>query len=238
MGKPIEQQRLDKLSNWYIKEQLDFDKQLIYFKYETLKPYIKGIKGLELGPAEGQMTNFLIKAFTDLTIVEGSKQLLDIIPDSPNLTKVHTLFEDFKPNCLFDTIFMAGILEHIESPVALLQKAQQWLAPRGRILATVPNGHSIHRLAATKMGLLKDPCELNSRDHALGHRRVYTPQTFRKDIEEAELRIVEMGGVFFKPLSNQQIQENWTQEMVQGFYELGKDFPENGAEIYVVCERP
>ena len=49
----------------------------------------------------------------------------------------------------------------------------------------VPNGHSIHRLVAVKMGLLKDPCELNQRDKSLGHRRIYTPETLRKDIEAA-----------------------------------------------------
>jgi hypothetical protein len=47
-----------------------------------------------------------------------------------------------------------------------------------------------------------------------------------------------MGGVFFKPLTNQQIQDHWTEEMIQGFYELGKDFPEYAAELYAVCEMP
>jgi hypothetical protein len=88
------------------------------------------------------------------------------------------------------------------------------------------------------MGLLIDPCELTPRLHALGYRRVYTPETFRKDIEHAGLRIATMGGTFFKPLSQQQIQDDWTPEMIRGFYELGKDFPENAAEIYVVCELP
>jgi hypothetical protein len=45
-----------------------------------------------------------------------------------------------------------------------------------------------------------------------------------------------MGGVFFKPLSNQQIQEQWSEAMIQGFYELGKDFPSHAAELYAVCE--
>ena len=47
---------------------------------------------------------------------------------------------------------------------------------------------------------------------------------------------MELGGVFFKPLSNGQIQENWTEEMIQGFFELGKDFPEYAADIYAVCK--
>ncbi|AVH64256.1 class I SAM-dependent methyltransferase [Nostoc sp. 'Peltigera membranacea cyanobiont' N6] len=230
-----EQQHIESIASWYFKEQLDFDKQLIHFKYKTIKPYIQGTKGLKLGPGDGQMTQFLVQDFVDLTVVDGSEELLESIPNAPNLTKVHTLFEEFQPQNKFNTIVMSHILEHVAEAVALLQRVKHWLASEGKILTVVPNGHSIHRLAAVKMGLLKEPCELNSRDHALGHRRVYTPTTFRKDIEEAGLRIVEMGGVFFKPLSNQQIQDHWTEEMIQGFYELGKDFPEYAAEIYAVC---
>ena len=55
------------------------------------------------------------------------------------------------------------------------------------------------------------------------------------DIETAGLKIIQTGGVFFKPLSNQQIEQNWTEEMIQGFYELGKDFQENAAELYAIC---
>ncbi|MGB3206623.1 MAG: class I SAM-dependent methyltransferase [Crinalium sp.] len=233
-----EQERIDALAQWYLKEQLDFDKKLIRFGYETIKPYLKGTEGLELGGADGQMTKFIVKDFARLTLVDASSNLLNSIPNYPNLVKVNKLFEQFENEWLFDTIIMAHILEHIESPLMLLERAKQWLNTKGKIIGIVPNGHSLHRLAAVKMGLLKHPCELNSRDHALGHRRVYTPETLRKDIEAAGLRIVEMGGVFLKPLSNQQIQEHWTQEMIQGFYELGKDFPENAAEIYVVCEMP
>lgn len=231
-----EQTRVEQISDWYLREQLDFDKRLIGFRYQSLKPHLQGPEGLELGPAEGEMTQFLLQDFARLTSVEGSGDLLANIPDAPNLLKVHALFEDFAPDRQFNTIVMEHILEHIEEPVPLLQRAKQWLAPGGKILAGVPNGNSIHRLVAVKMGLLKHPCELNERDHALGHRRVYTPETFRQDLEASGLCIAEMGGVFFKPVSNQQIQENWNQEMIQGFYELGKDFPEYAAELYAVCE--
>lgn len=228
--------RVASLSDWYLKEQLDFDKRLIRFRYQTLKPYMLGPNGLELGPAEGEMTQFLVNDFEQLTVVEGSSELLLQIPAHPNLRKVHSLFEDFKPAQQYNTIIMEHILEHVDRPVALLMKVREWLMPGGRILIGVPNGNSIHRLVAVKMGLLKQSCELNSRDRALGHRRVYTPDTLRAELHAAGLHLIEMGGVFFKPVSNKQIQENWTEEMIQGFYKLGKDFPGNAAELYAVCE--
>ncbi|MBU0620442.1 MAG: class I SAM-dependent methyltransferase [Gammaproteobacteria bacterium] len=230
-----EKSRVEDASNWYLQEQLDFDKRLIGFRYKTLRPHLRGPIGLELGPAEGQMTQFLKDDFESLTVVDGAPALLERIPNYPNLIKVHSLFEDFNPQSKFDTIVMEHILEHVDQPVELLQRIKKWLAPEGRILLGVPNGNSIHRLAATKMGLLKEPCELNPRDLAQGHRRVYTRETFKNDIEAAGLELLELGGVFFKPLSNKQIQDNWTEEMIQGFFELGKDFPEYAADIYAVC---
>ena len=231
-----EKVRVNNASNWYLQGQLDFDKRLIGYRYKTWKPFLQGPEGLELGPAEGQMTRFLVSDFTRLTVVDGALDLLSIIPDYPNLLKIYSLFEDFKPQQLYNTVILEHILEHVEYPIQLIQDASKWLAPKGRMLLGVPNGNSFHRLAAVKMGLLSHKCELNPRDLAQGHRRVYTHETFSKDIETSGVRVVEMGGVFLKPLSNQQIQDHWNEEMLNGFYELGKDFPENAADIYAVCE--
>jgi 2-polyprenyl-3-methyl-5-hydroxy-6-metoxy-1,4-benzoquinol methylase len=230
-----ENERIESLSDWYLKEQLDFDKRLIRFRYETIKPRLVGPRGLELGPAEGEMTQFLINDFEQLTIVEGAADLLAQIPSENNLVKVHALFEEYQPEHLFNSIILEHILEHVDDPVGLLNRVKTWLSPSGKLFLGVPNGNSIHRLVAVKMGLLNEPCQLNSRDLALGHRRVYTPNTFRTDIENSGLKVVEMGGVYFKPLSNRQIQDHWSEEMIQGFYELGKDFSDHAAEIFAVC---
>jgi len=162
---------------------------------------------------------------------------LSKIPNSDNLTKIHCLFEEFEPEQPFDTIILEHVLEHVDDPVGLLMRVKEWLAHDGKLFLGVPNGNSIHRLVAVKMEMLENSCQLNSRDHALGHRRVYTPETFREDIERSGLNILEMGGVYFKPLSNGQIQDNWTEEMIEGFFKLGKDFPDIAAEIYTVCQR-
>jgi 2-polyprenyl-3-methyl-5-hydroxy-6-metoxy-1,4-benzoquinol methylase len=234
---PQEADRVVNLAGWYQSGQLDFDRRMIEYKYRTFKKWLSGPAGLELGPADGTMTRHLANDFQKLTIVDGSLELLQAIAPAPNLEKIHSLFENYDPASTFNTIVMGHILEHIENPAELLRRAQGWLAPGGRIIASVPNGLSIHRLAGVKMGFLAHPCELNERDHALGHRRVYTPATFAEEFDRAGLRIVELGGVFFKPLSNKQIEETWSDRMMDGFFELGKDFPANAAELYVVAER-
>ena len=230
-----EKNRVEALSDWYLKEQLDFDKRLVRCRYKTLKPHLQGPEGLELGPAEGEMTRLLVNDVEKLTVVNGAGDLLAQIPNNPNLNKVQSLFEEFKPDLKFNTIIMEHILEHVDSAVELLMKVKDWLMLNGKMLIGVPNGNSIHRLVAVKMGLLEHSCELNPRDHALGHRRVYTPDTPRADLQSAGLHLVEMGGVFFKSLSNSQIQDHWTEEMIQSFYEMGKDFSDNAAELYAVC---
>jgi len=232
-----ERARLDELSGWYLKDQLDFDRRMIDYRYRSIKPYLRGPDGLELGPAEGLMTRRLVSDFAHLTIVDGAAELLAQVPDSPKLTKVHALFEELEPGTHFDTIVMDHVLEHVEEPVALLTRARDWLAPAGRMIVGVPNGESFHRLVGVKMGFLREPCQLNQRDRILGHRRVYTRESLFRDIRKAGLNPTAWGGVFFKPISNQQIEDDWTDQMIEGFYELGKDFPEHANELYAVCER-
>ncbi len=222
---------------WYVEGQLNFDRKLIYYRYKTIKEYIIGPLGLELGSAEGEMTQYLINDFEHLVSVDASKELLEMIPIYKNHTKVHSFFENYRPEKKFNTIIMEHVLEHVDNPVDIISRAKEWLEDDGVMLLGVPNALSIHRLAAVKMGLLKTPDELNERDYQLGHQRVYSMETFVKDITEAGLEIIQKGGVFFKPLSNGQIENNWNEEMIDGFYELGKDFPENCAEIYAICKK-
>jgi len=230
-----EANRVEDVSNWYLEEQLDFDKRLIRGRYETIKEYFVGANGLELGSADGQMTQFLRNDFQHLTVVDGAQELLDKIESYDNLTKICSLFEEFEPDKVYNTIILEHILEHVEDPVGILKRVKNWLAKDGVMILGVPNGDSFHRLAAVKMGLLNHKCELNSRDLAQGHRRVYTFETFANDIVKSGLQVVKMDGIFLKVLSNSQIQESWTEDMIQGFYELAKDFPQNAADIYAIC---
>ncbi|MDB5422703.1 MAG: class SAM-dependent methyltransferase [Phenylobacterium sp.] len=230
--------RVEQAASWYTTKQLDFDRRLVGFRFRSMLPYAKGAHCLELGSGDGVMTTLLADHFETLTVVEGAKHLLDAIPDRPNLVKVPGLFEDFQPGRAFDVIVMEHVLEHVEDPGGILRLALPWLAEDGVIVVGVPNAHSFHRLAAVKMGMLRDVHELNARDHEVGHRRVYDWSSLRSDIEGAGLRVAHMDGVFFKPLSNGQIDQHWSDQMIEGFYELGKDFPKNAAEITAICKRP
>lgn len=195
---------------------------------------------MELGCADGLMTQLLVNCFKKVVAVDGSNEFCQITRakvKADNLEVVCSLFENYEPKRTFDTIVMAHILEHVYDPILIIKKIQSWLGEHGVALIDVPNAISIHRQAGVKMGLLNGPDELNDLDKKLGHRRVYTPDTLQKDIQEGGLKIRKRGGVFLKLLTNSQIEKWFTKEMMDAFYELGKDYPGIAAEIYAVCEK-
>ena len=59
----------------------------------------------------------------------------------------------------------------------------------------------------------------------------------KSHLTSSGFKILDSGGIFLKPISNKQIEDTWTPEMIEGFYETGKYFPENCAEIFVVCTK-
>lgn len=224
-------------TDFYLNKQLNIDKMLIKYRYQSEKNFFKGQSCLEMGPADGIMTEELVNDFKIIHIVDGDKKLLDTIKDFDNLTKFHSWFENFEPTQKYDTIIMEHILEHVSDPENILKKVKQWLSNDGIIIAGVPNAKSMHRLAAVKMGLLKTEYELNPRDISQGHQRVYDINSFQKEFISLGFKIIHKGGVFMKFLANSQIEETFDESMINAFYELGFDFPENTADIFIVATK-
>ena len=198
--------------------------------------HFNGARCLELGPAEGLMTGELARAFAQLTLVEGSASFCaDLAERFPDATVVNSLFEDFAPTDQFDTVVLGHVLEHVEDPVHVLRLVRGWTAPGGVALAAVPNSHSLHRQAAVLMGTLATEDALNETDRHNGHRRVYDLARLRADFDAAGWTIEQAGGYWIKPLSNAQIDEQWTQDMLDAYMVLGEQYPDIAAEIYVVA---
>ncbi|MEA2332375.1 MAG: hypothetical protein QOH58_2513 [Thermoleophilaceae bacterium] len=232
-----ETERLEKVADWFSAYE-GFNGRLVRYSFEALRPHFTGRSCLELGSADGQMTEMLLGEFDEVNSVDGSptyvREVAERLAGRDGFSVEQSLFEDYSSDRRFDTVVATHILEHVEDPVTVMDRAREWTAPDGRLVVAVPNALSIHRLAAVQMGLLGDPHELNERDQSLGHRRVYDPAALRADLERAGWTVETSGGVFLKVLTNAQIEEWFTPEMEQGFYALGEQFPENAAEIYAV----
>jgi 2-polyprenyl-3-methyl-5-hydroxy-6-metoxy-1,4-benzoquinol methylase len=209
--------------------------------YQRLVPHVQRRAALEMGCADGRMTRLLCRDFTKVDVLDASRHFLDQVARDPLCAKAtlhETFFEDWQSERRFDAIFLTHILEHLPDPVAVLRRASQWLAPDGRLLVAVPNANSLNRLVGVKMGMLEAKDSLNAQDVVLGHLRVYTPELLRQHVETAGLQVAYKGGVMLKPLSNRQIEKDWSQDLISGFFSLGDDFPDLCSEIFVVAKLP
>lgn len=208
----------------------------IDYSFRILRRHLRGRTLLELGPAEGVMTDLLAGTGQALTLVEGSARFCeDLRRRHPQAEVVHALFEDYEPAGRFDTIVLGHVLEHVNDPVQILSRARGWLAPGGRVFAAVPNALSVHRQAAVLMGLLPRESALNEMDRHHGHRRVFDPASFRGAFLDAGLAIELYGGYWLKPLSNRQLEAHWTPAMIEAFMQLGERYPDIAGEIYVLA---
>jgi 2-polyprenyl-3-methyl-5-hydroxy-6-metoxy-1,4-benzoquinol methylase len=230
-----ERERLESIAgdSWYAR---GVNGASVAYSGEIFARYFRGGDCLELGPAEGVMTERLDREFDNLTLVDGSEFFCaDLRERFPGAEVVQSLFEGYSPGRKFDAIVLGHVLEHVIDPRALLAAAREWLEPDGAIYAAVPNARSLHRQAAVLIGLLGEEHELNEQDVHHGHRRVYDPESFRQDFLGANLRIHVFGGYWLKPIANSQIDAAWTPEMIRGFMELGERYPDIAGEIYVIA---
>lgn len=208
----------------------------IKYCYKVFSRHMIDGNVLELGPAEGLMTELILQDNYQLTIIEGSLNFCEILKNKfPNAEIINSLFEDFSIDKKFNNIILGHVLEHVIDPVGLLKHIKNFLTPGGKILAAVPNARSIHRQAAVIMGYLQTEDSLNERDIQHDHRCVFNPESFRSIFYQSGLNIDIFGGYWLKPLSNKQIEETWTLQMIESFFQLGERYPDIAGEIYVVA---
>jgi 2-polyprenyl-3-methyl-5-hydroxy-6-metoxy-1,4-benzoquinol methylase len=211
----------------------------IHYSFRIFRRFFKGSSILEMGPAEGVMTQLLAETGFELSVVEGAEAFCESLRRRfPAIRVHHSLFETFAPGRSYDNIVLGHVLEHVDDPVAILKAASAWLAPGGRILTAVPNCRSLHRQAAVLMGLLPIENALNDADRHHGHRRVFDPESFRAIFRDAGLATEIFGGYWMKPVSNAQIERDWTPQMLEAFMQLGERYPDIAGEIYCVATHP
>jgi trans-aconitate methyltransferase len=230
-----EKQRINSIANdsWY---NLGANGASVRYLTKVFARHWRPGACLELGPAEGLTTDSLVKFFPDLTCVDGADPFCESLRRRyPHIKVVNSLFEQFEPGRQFDTIILGHVLEHVEDPGTLLKKIKTWLTPEGRLFACVPNARSIHRQMAVDMGILETEHSLNDTDRHHGHRRVYDPESFRNEFLRVGFAIEVFGGYWLKPISNRQIDDTWTPEMLEAAMRVGERYVDIAAEIYVIA---
>jgi hypothetical protein len=121
---------------------------------------------------------------------------------------------------------------------AILSLCKSWLSDKGILLTAVPNKNSLHRQAALEMGLLSKLDDFSEKDKRHGHRRVFGKDEFESIFAEVNLAILKSGGYWLKPLSDDQIESQWTPEIIHAYFRIGEKYPEIAAELYVIAGKP
>lgn len=200
---------------------------------------------LDIGCGIGQYTPMFCDYFSMVVGLDPDEKNLKIARSAN--TKVAYVYgwgETFKLNQKFDTINMTNLLEHVDSPVKLLKNCKEHLNKGGRIIAQVPNSLSITRRLGVLMDLIDSTNDISDKErYFYGHQRVYTLKTLERDFKKAGLKIVESGGILYKPLPNEDLYKIYCSKtetekelFMQALIEFGKDRPNECAQIYV-CAR-
>lgn len=210
----------------------DFDNKVI------LNWYAKRLIGvvnedtslLELGLGYGYSTDIFAKTAKRHLVLEGSNAVIkNFHKNFPGCKAeiVESYFETFETDEKFNTIVMGFVLEHVDDPVAILKKYQKFLAPGGRIFASVPNAEVLNRRLGHEMGLLADMQALSEHDYILGHQRYYTAELFRADALNAGYEVVGLEGIYLKPLTTKQILSlDLDESVIDAMCKVGVDYPE------------
>jgi SAM-dependent methyltransferase len=214
-----------------------FDYWFKRFEAEAVTPWLHGTNVLELGGATGESAMLISPNCEKYIVVEGSPFNCEVIKRRlPSVEVIEAFWEDYAPETQFTDIILFETLEHYSDPVSLLKRCRNWLAENGRVHISVPNGNSLHRQVAVKMGLQHHPLELNDNDSSQGHLRNYSSETLKSDVSEAGLKVVHERGLYLKLVPNSMML-TWNEDLLKGINELARDRIDESAELFMVCEK-
>lgn len=214
------------------------------FMIRSFDPFFNKGSLLELGSFKGDFTRRFLPYFDDVTCVEASGVAVEEARRKlgDRVHFVHSRFEAATLPKRYDNIVLTHVLEHIDDPVRLLRRINdEWLAEGGRLFLVCPNANAPSRQIAVKMGLITHNAALTSAEAEHGHLRTYALDTLERDAAAAGLRVLQRSGIFFKALANFQWDRLLATDIVsgeylEGCYQLGQQYPDLCASVFLMCE--
>ena len=235
-------------SAYTVKNLYDFDNQIILHQYpKMILDHLidegldyADVNVLDLGLGHGYSAQVFQNYFTNYTILDGDKEVIDIFNKNNHghdISIVHTFFEDYMSKDNYDVIVAGFILEHVVDPLYILKKYKDMLSSNGKMFIAVPNAEALNRRIGFEAGLLDDIEQLSSTDIELGHRRYYTVGTISSLCIKAGLTIKFIDGIYLKPFTTKQILSlNLSERVIKALCKVGREYPELCLGILVGCE--
>ena len=216
----------------------DFDNliQLKWYPERVVQFSTRAKSLLELGLGHGITADVFGRHFRRHVVIDASPAVIanfrQRFPDS-KAEIVESYFESFETNERFEVIVFGYILEHVDDPVLILKHFRKFLVVGGRMFVTVPNAEVLNRRLGHLAGMLPDMQELSEHDLLLGHKRYYTVDTLRKDVEGAGYEIKRLEGIYLKPLTTRQmIALNLDERIIQALCLAAIDYPELSCGLF------
>ncbi len=231
-------QHLESITPFY-QEGDPMDELLIEREMDLVRRYCDGAnrRALEVGCGSGYSTQLLAAMFADLEVIEPAKGNIELLRRRlPDITCHNVLLEHFRSAAGYDYLFFLNVIEHVEDPVASLKRLATLLRDEGLIFISAPNCMSLNRRAGYRMGLLASYDTFAPKDIRVGHRRLYTRRLLEDHCDQAGLRIVDLKGLYLKPLSEAQMIE-LGDAVVRAFHFLGEDIPEYCASLLAIATK-
>ena len=236
-----DQEQLDASSDkYYYSQKMTIDNRLRKYLIERCLPYSMGPKVLELGFMDGQWTEkFLSRNYT-VDIVEGARKqyehAAELYRGNPSVRVFHSLFEDYAPDAKYNTILAGGMIKHLPEPVKFLSTMKNWLHDEGILLATTPNGSSLHRRVGSYMNLLPTPESLTPADQDVANLRVYNRFTFRHELQQGGWNVLHLKGAALKPVSTEMMAE-WSDDLLNALDQVAEEIQDYAWYIYAICSK-
>ena len=223
----------------------DFDRRV--GEIQTLKAIEMGMGDsvLDVGCGIGQYTPLFLHKFKTVVGLDPSeKYLKEARQKCCNILYTQGFGETFKTEMRFDTVSLNNVLEHVDDPIKLLKNCKKHLAKGGRMIVQVPNSQSITRRLGVLMGIIDSELHISEKEkYYYGHKRTYSLKTLANDCKKSGLKIIKMGGILYKPLPNETLEElckkngkDWANRFISALVNFGEDRPDECACIYVLCK--
>ena len=230
----LNEERLDEIAEDY--HQADMKDMYIenmgqFYELPWIQSQIpRGSRILDLGYGDGlvfdSLLDFAETHDCSVTMIEGSGKLVEQAMQHANGRAIveHGFFETYISDQRFDVVLASHVLEHVDSPVELLNHLATICNTGAKIVGIVPNSESIHRRLAVLMELQPYLDTLSPRDHMVGHQRVYSLATLTGDFNVSPWSLLETRGFFLKPLANSQLL-NYDKSLIAALLRISDELP-------------
>jgi len=198
---------------------------------------------LELGAGFGNFTKLISNKFKEITVVEGSEKSINSLKklNIKNLKIYQQDLEKLKINKKFHYIFLIHTLEHLKKRQKFLNMIHNNLFKNGKLLVVCPNANSASRQIAVKMGLIKKERSVTKSEKNHGHYITYDIKSLISEFKNSSLKIIDHGGICFKPMANFQIDTALKKKIInkdylEACFKIGEKYPDLCSSIYIVAK--